>query len=192
MPVPAPEALAFLLARRSRPARTLTAPGPDRAELTRLLTAATRVPDHGKLEPWRFHVLTGAAGPRLAALTRRLGAEAGRDPEAIEKAAAPFETSPVTVAVIAAPQPSEKIPEHEQTLSAGAACLQLLNAALAAGWGACWLSGWMATDRAWLAEGLGLSAPDWVAGFLHLGTETQAPPDRPRPDLARVVTWTGT
>lgn len=189
MPPANPEALAFLLARRSRPARTLGAPGPDRPALETILTAAARTPDHGKLEPWRFIVLQGAAGARLAALTRRLGAARGLEPEAVEKAAAPFETTPLTVAVVASPRDHPKIPEIEQTLSAGAVCLSLLNAALASGWGANWLSGWMATDRDWLDEGLGLGPREWVAGFVHLGTESSPPPDRPRPDLAAVVSW---
>jgi nitroreductase len=92
------------------------------------------------------------------------------------------------VAVIAAPVPSEKIPEGEQLLSAGAVCLSLVNAALAAGWGANWLTGWPATDRAFLAEGLGLDE-DFVAGWIVLGTESAVPPDRPRPDLAAKVEW---
>jgi nitroreductase len=184
-----PEALAFLLARRSRPAKTLTGPGPDRAAIETMLTAAARVPDHGKLEPWRFLVLGEAACARLAGLTRELGAAQGRDAERVAKDATGFERAPTAVAVVASPVASEKIPEVEQTLSAGAVCLGLVNAALAMGWGANWLSGWMATDRDFLRRGLGLEAPEWVAGFVHLGRETAPPPERPRPDLARRVEW---
>lgn len=95
----------------------------------------------------------------------------------------------LAVAVVAAPKASEKIPEHEQALSAGAVCLSLLNAALAAGWGANWLSGWAATDQPFLSATLGLREREWVAGFIHLGSETAPPPDRPRPDVAALTTW---
>ena len=186
---PRPEVLEFLLTRRSRPAKTLRAPGPDRAALGPMLEAAARTPDHGKLEPWRFLVLSPAACARLGALIRRLGEARGRDAAATDKEAHAFETSPLCVAVVAAPRPSAKIPEVEQTLSAGAACLALLNAALASGWGANWLTGPAATDRAVLAEGLGLSETEWVAGFVHVGTETAAPPERPRPDLDAITEW---
>ena len=186
---PRHDTLDFLLTRRSRPAKTLTGPGPDRATLTTLLTAAARTPDHGKLEPWRFIVLEGAALERLHALTLARGAERGEDPDKLTKASAAWRGAPVAIAVIASPKPSDKIPEVEQTLSAGAACLALLNAALASGWGANWLSAWMAYDRPFLSQGLGLAAHEFVAGYIHIGTETAPPPERPRPDLEQVVTW---
>jgi nitroreductase len=189
VPDPRPEVMDFLLTRRSRPAKTLTGPSPDRAALMPILTAAARSPDHGKLEPWRFVVLERAALDRLAELTRRLGVEQGRDADRIAKDAAAFADSPLAVAVVVSPKPSEKAPEPEQTLSAGAVCVALLNAALASGWGANWLSGWMAHDRAFLAEGLELEPQEWIAGFLHIGTETAAPPERPRPDLDALVRW---
>lgn len=186
---PRPEVQDFLATRRSRPAKTLRAPAPDRAALAPLLEAALRVPDHGKLEPWRLIVLEGGALTRLADLTQRLGTKQGRDPEKLPKAAAMFADAPLMVAVVSAPKLSDKIPEVEQTLSAGAACLGLVNAGLAAGWGANWLSGWMACDRDWLTEGLSLAPNEWVAGFIVLGTETTVPPDRPRPDIAALTTW---
>ncbi|QPH56212.1 nitroreductase family protein [Pontivivens ytuae] len=189
---PRPEVMDFLLTRRSRPAKTLTGPGPDRAALEPILTAAARSPDHGKLEPWRFIVLEGAALQRLAALTARRGAERGEMPEKLEKAVASFADAPLVVAVVARPQPSDKIPVIEQHLSAGAVCLALVNAALASGWGANWLSGWMAQDEAWLHEGLGLEAGDMVAGFVHIGRETMPPPERPRPDLDAITRWVDT
>ncbi len=184
-----PDVSEFLLTRRSRPAKTLTGPAPDRAALEPILTAALRVPDHGKLEPWRLVVLSGAALGRLADLTARMGAARDLDPGKVVKAEAMFRDAPLMVAVVAAPQPSEKVPEVEQTLSAGAVCLGLLNAAQAAGWGANWLTGWMATDRDWLDAGLSLAPAAWVAGFIVIGTETVAPPDRPRPDPARLTEW---
>ncbi|MGF1658945.1 MAG: nitroreductase family protein [Rubrimonas sp.] len=186
---PRPDVLDFLLSRRSRPARSLVEPGPTPAELHVLLTAAARVPDHGKLEPWRFVVIAGAARARVADAVRRRAAELGHDAEAADKAASAFMQGALAVAVVAAPKASEKIPEHEQALSAGAVCLSLLNAALAAGWGANWLSGWAATDQPFLSATLGLREREWVAGFIHLGSETAPPPDRPRPDVAALTTW---
>ena len=182
-------ALDFLLTRRSRPAKTLTTPVPDRATLETLLTAAARTPDHGKLEPWRFIVLTKPALTRLAALVPARGTDLGIDPEKITKAHDQFANADLAVAVIFSPKPSEKIPHIEQVYSAGAVCLALVNAALAAGWGANWLSGWASHDATFVTEGLGLAPHETVAGFIHLGTETSAPPERPRPDLSAITTW---
>lgn len=182
-------ALDFLLTRRSRPAKTLTTPAPDRAALTPILTAAARTPDHGKLEPWRFIVIEGAALGRLAALVRDRGAALAKTTEEIEKAQSQFLDSPLCVAVIESPKASPKIPGIEQTYSAGAVCLALLNAALAAGWGANWLSGWASHDAGFRTEGLGLAAHERIAGLIHIGTETSAPPERPRPDLEAITAW---
>ena len=180
--------LDFLLTRRSRPAKLLAPPGPDRGELRRLLVAALRVPDHGKLEPWRLIVLDGAAPARFAAAVRARAAETGADPE---KGALAFEQAPLVVAVIGAPRESDKVPAREQVLSAGCVCLGLLNAALAAGWGANWLTGWPAYDRDLLAGDLGLQGAEWLAGFVHIGSSTALPPERPRPDVESITTWTG-
>lgn len=186
---PNPAALEFLLTRRSRPAKTLGLPVPDAAALRPLLTAAARSPDHGKLEPWRFIVLEGGALARLAALVETRGAALALAPEAIAKQARAFGDAGLIVAVIACPRDSDKIPRIEQILSAGAVCYGLLAAALAAGWGANWLTGWASHDRAFVAEGLGLDPGEFVAGFVHLGTPTAVPPERPRPDLDRIVNW---
>lgn len=128
-------ALNFLLNRRSRPAKTLTTPVPDRAALEELLTAAARTPDHGKLEPWRFIVIEKTAMPRLADLAETRGKVLGLDDEQIGKGRSQFDMGHLAVAVIEVHVPSPKIPALEQTYSAGAVCLSLLNAALAAGWG---------------------------------------------------------
>ena len=181
--------LEFLLNRRSRPAKMLVAPVPDRAQLETLLTAAARVPDHGKLEPWRFIVLEKQALERLAALAEKRGEGMGLDPDRIAKGVAQYAGADLVVAVIGAPIQSDKIPQIEQTLSAGAVCLSLVNAALAAGWGACWLTGWAAHDRDFAAQGLGLAPQEYVAGMIHIGTSARTPPDRPRPDISRITTW---
>ncbi len=176
----------FLQTRRSHPARTLRAPAPDRTTLLRLLTAAVRVPDHGKLEPWRFVVLEGAGMAAFAAAIRAHAATSGQD---ADKGATVFEQSPLAVAVIGVPREAPKVPAIEQALSAGAVCLGLVNAALAEGWGACWLTGWPAHDPKLAVPALGLAPSEWIAGFVHLGTSDGPPPDRPRPDLAALVTW---
>ncbi len=189
MPTPRPDVIDFLNTRRSRPAKTLTTPVPTRAEVEPMLVAAARTPDHGKLEPWRFIVLEQAALARLAGLVADRGAALGLDAEAQAKAQKQFADAALAVAVIAAPTPSPKVPEIEQLYSAGAVCLALLNVALASGWGANWLSGWASHDRDFVEQGLGLAPHEQVAGFIHIGTETNAPPERPRPDLAAITTW---
>lgn len=189
MPIPNPAALEFLLSRRSRPAKTLTTPVPSREALLPLLTAATRTPDHGKLEPWRFVVLERPALARLGQIARQRAQDLGYDAEKADKGANQFETGTLAVAVIEVQRDSAKIPPLEMTYSAGAACLALLNAALAAGWGANWLSGWPSHDAGFGQAAFGLAPNERIAGFIHIGTETAAPPERPRPDLEKIVTW---
>jgi nitroreductase len=184
-----PEVIDFLMTRRSRPARTLAPPLPDRTTLTAILTAAVRVPDHGKLEPWRLVVLDRAALLALATLAEERAAERGIDPETRAKGVAQFRDAHLAVAVVKVPRPTDRIPEIEQVLSTGAVCLSLLNAAAAHGFGANWLTGWVAADPVICARGFGLQPGEWVAGLVYIGTETAVPPERPRPDLARLVTW---
>ncbi len=188
MPDPNPAALDFLLTRRSHPARTLRPPVPDAAQLHVILTAAARVPDHGKLEPWRFVVFERAALVRIAGEVAMRGAALALDPERIAKAVAQYADSHLAVLVVAVPRPTDRVPVIEQALSAGAVCLALLNAALASGFGANWLTGWPLHDAPLLADSFGLAPGEWAAGIVHLGTATETPPDRPRPDLDRIVT----
>ena len=189
MPETNAAALDFLKTRRSRPAKTLTVPVPDRQQLRDLLTIAARTPDHGKLEPWRFLVLEKQALERLSSTVQARGDALGVDPDKVQKAVTQFADADLAVAVIGCPKPSGKIPEIEQTLSTGAVCLALVNAALASGWGANWLSGWISHDRDWRESNLGLMPHEWIAGFIHIGTETSTPPERPRPDLDRITEW---
>jgi len=184
-----PAALAFLRRRRSHPARSLRAPAPDRAALSAILEAGLRVPDHGKLEPWRLVVLEAPALARMAAAATAHAEAAGIEPERAEKGIAQFRDGVLAVVVVASPRETDRIPEVEQVLSAGAVCLSLLNAALAAGWGACWLTGWPAHDRAFAAPAFALQPAEFVAGIVHIGTPGPTPPERPRPDPARVVTF---
>ncbi len=189
MPTPNPDALDFLRTRRSRPAKTLGLPVPDRTALQPLLEAALRVPDHGKLEPWRLIVLERAALQRIAGLVAEVGARLDRSEDEIAKQQAQFADAHLAVAVIESPKASDRIPAIEQSYSAGCVCLGLLNATLAAGWGANWLTGWASHDAAFAATALDLAGTERIAGVIHIGTESVAPPDRPRPDPAKTVTW---
>ena len=189
MPTPNPAALDFLLTRRSRPAKTLTTPVPDRAALAPILEAALRSPDHGKLEPWRLIILEEKALRRLGDAVGIRAAALGLDDVLTNKGRNQFDTGHLAVAVIESPVIAEKVPEIEQTYSAGAVCLALLNAALASGWGANWLSGWPSHDPVFLQENLGLAPHERLAGLIHIGTQTVAPPERPRPSIEDKVSW---
>jgi len=179
----------FMQSRRSRPAKTLVAPVPTRAELMPILTAAARSPDHGKLEPWRFIVIQGAAMARLADLVEMRGHALSKAPEDIAKGRSHFDLGHLAVVVIEVQTPAQKVPPIEQSYSAGAVCLALLNAALASGWGANWLSGWASHDREFCQRGIGLAPNERIAGFIHIATEGARPPERPRPDVAAKTTW---
>ncbi len=189
MPARNDAALDFLLSRRSRPAKTLVAPAPTRDELLPVLTAAARSPDHGKLEPWRFVVVEQPAMARLAELTEDCGQRLGKSPEDIAKGRSQFDQGQLAVVVVEVQKDSPKVPAIEQTYSAGAVCLALLNAALAAGWGANWLSGWASHDRGFCEAAFGLAKNERIAGIIHIATESSAPPERPRPDLDAITTW---
>lgn len=189
MPAPDPSVLAFLAARRSYPAKAMVAPGPDRATMQAILAAALRVPDHGKLEPWRLVVAGRPALDRWAAVAEARGRALALADEDVEKGRGQFARSVACVAVLASPRDNPRIPLIEQTLSAGALCLGLVNAATAAGFGACWITGWPAFDRGFLETALGAAPQEWLAGFVHMGSHGAEMPDRPRPDPARVVTW---
>lgn len=174
-------ALEFLRTRRSHPPKMLQGPAPDRGQLRELLTIAARVPDHGKLEPWRFIVLERAALDRLAPLLADHVAAQGGDEAAVAKARSAME-SPLIVAVVSSPVASDKIPQWEQFLSAGAVCLQLVNAALAQGLGAAWLTG-PASQPEFAGPHLGLGEHERITGFVHIGQRSKTPPERPRPDI---------
>jgi nitroreductase len=179
-PAPTADVLTFLARRRSASANTLTEPGPSPIELDDLLHVAARVPDHGKLTPWRFILLEGEAkaafADKLAALAQAKG-----DHRAVTKLGK-LRTPPMGVAVIFSPVQAPDIPEWEQTLSAGAVCTNLLLAAGAMGYGANWITDWYAYDAEATAL-LGLKAGEKVAGFIFIGTTTEPPLERIRPDV---------
>lgn len=185
-------ALAHLDNRRSVPFMRLQEPGPDPATLLRLLASATRVPDHGVREPFRFVSLRGDArrvfGERLATHHREVDADAGEC--AIAKDLDRYLHAPLIVVLVAQLGPDGKIPEQERLLSAGCTGFALLQAAQAVGFGGCWLTGWAAYDRG-VASMLGLEAHEHVIGFIHLGTPSQDIPERRRPDPAALLSeWT--
>ena len=184
----APEVIDFLRRRRSTPAVTLAEPAPSPAEIDELIRLATRVPDHGKLAPWRFVVLEGADKAAFADRLDQL-AQARGDQTAAAKLAK-LKTPPLAIAVIAAPR-AGAIPEWEQLLSAGAVCTTLTYAALAMGYGANWITDWYAYNPEACAI-LGLQPAEKVAGFILLGTPREAPLERERPDAASLTSrWRG-
>lgn len=189
MPLPNPTAFDFLQNRRSRPAKLFSGPVPDRDQLLQILTAATRVPDHGKLQPWRLVVVQWAGMARLAGLAQAHARAIGADDEKTAKARGQFDLGRLAVVVIASPKSSDKVPAVEQLLSAGALCMNVVNAAEAAGWGANWLSGWPSHDRTFIAAAFACTSAETVAGIVHIGTPAPDGPDRPRPNLDYLITW---
>lgn len=178
----------FLARRRSASALTLRAPGPSAAELADLLRLAARAPDHGKLNPWRFIVLQGEA---KTAFADRLEALAAGRPDATKAHAAlgKLKAPPLAVAVVSSPVDGQ-IPEWEQQMSAGAVCTLLLTAAAAMGYGANWITDWYAFDAEALGA-LGVAAGERLAGFLYIGTASEPPQERVRPETAALTTvWT--
>ncbi|MGG2475385.1 nitroreductase family protein [Rhizobium sp. BR5] len=184
--------LDYLKVRRSTPALQLTEPGPSKAEIEDILRLAVRVPDHGKLAPWRFVVYRGEERVRLGETALRIALEKNPELDLQQQDAerTRFTRAPVVIAVISTAKPHFKIPEWEQVMSAGAVCLNVIFAANANGFAANWLTEWLAFDPAFLLE-LGVAADEKVAGYIHIGSTTFPPVERPRPELADVVTWVG-
>lgn len=178
-----------LLSRHSTPSRQLGEPGPDDAQLRRLLAAAVHVPDHGRLTPWRFLRIAGDARHALgeALVDRMTEREPGISEDKLARERSRFAHAPCIVAVIARLTPGHKVPESEQLQSTGCACFSLLLAAHALGFGAQWLTGWAAYDPV-IAHRLGLREHERIAGFIHVGTIHAAQPERERPDPRALLT----
>ena len=183
-----PETLALLASRRSASAQFLAEPGPSPAELDDLLRLAARVPDHGKMTPWRFVVLRGEAKSAFVEEVRAIAAarpDAARAQGALAKLAPP----PVCVAVLSVPRHGGK-PVWEQQFSAAAACMSLLIAAAAMGYGANWISDWYGEDAGvlkLLGVDPGADPAPRLAGWIMLGTPSEAPLERARADMGAVV-----
>ncbi|HTQ14964.1 MAG TPA: nitroreductase [Rhizomicrobium sp.] len=186
---PAPQTLDLLLSRRSASAKTMTEPGPNREELGSILAAGARVPDHGKLAPWRFIVFEGEGRARMGALLA--GVLAASEPDAsevrLEIERQRFLRAPVVVGVVSRVVENLKAPEWEQVLSAGAACQNMLIAAHSLGYVGNWITEWCAFDRKVL-DRLGLAANERIAGYLYFGTSSVELEERARPVLESLVT----
>lgn len=178
----------YLLSRRSVGPAFLKEPGPGPDDLATMLTIATRVPDHGKLTPWRLVIIAGddrrLAGEALAAIAARNNP--ALDDQSLEVERNRFLPAPLTVGVISSPKPSDKAPELEQVLSAGNVAFNLVHAAHAMGYAASWITRWFSFDDA-AATMLGALPGERFVGFVHIGTPTIVPEDRPRPSLESVV-----
>jgi nitroreductase len=184
---------ALLATRRSAKARDMIGPGPDAAQLRQILSAAMRVPDHGKLNPWRFIIVPADLRDVFADLLQQAYRAATPDAGRLElDSMAQFaKQAPTLVAVLSTPVPGSKIPVWEQQLSSGAACMNMLTAAHALGFVGSWLTGWPAYSDD-VRDSLGGSARDRVAGFIFIGTASRDLDERPRPAYEAVVsTWKG-
>jgi nitroreductase len=183
------DALQLLKTRRSVKPMELTGPAPSQAEIDTILSIASRVPDHGKLTPWRYIVFEGdarlAAGDKIAAAFKASHPDA--TPDQIDFERQRLARAPLVIAVVSRAAPHKKIPEWEQELSAGASSMNLVWAAYALGFAASWLTEWYAYDRAVL-DALGLAPNERIAGFVHIGRPVKPPEDRDRPSLEAIVT----
>ncbi|MEH2544766.1 nitroreductase [Bradyrhizobium sp. AZCC 2262] len=184
-----PDAIELLKIRRSVKPREMSGPGPTASELDTILTIGARVPDHGKLTPWRFIVFEGGARARAGEIIAQVFAK--KNPAApiadIEAEKGRLMDAPLVIAVVSFTRPHPKVPAWEQELSAGASAMNIVTAATALGYGANWLTGWFAFDRDVL-DGLGVKADEKLAGFIHIGTPAKPAEDRPRPVLSDIVT----
>jgi nitroreductase len=186
--VAAPKALELLLSRRSGSAKTMKGPGPDDDQIRTLIRAATRVPDHGKLAPWRFLIFKGDArmsfGELLVRALKQTEPDAGVERIAQERGR--FLRAPVVIGVVSRVREGIPIPEWEQILSAGAACQTLCIAAHAMGFVANWITEWYAYHPT-VREGLGLKSGERIAGFIYLGHAAEPLADRPRPSFEQIA-----
>ena len=184
-----PDAIDLLKTRRSVKPREMSGPGPSPTELETILTIGARVPDHGKLAPWRFIIFEGDARARAGEVIAKVFAQ--KNPQAtpaeIDVEKRRLTDAPLVIGIVSFTKPHPKVPAWEQELSAGASAMNMVIAATALGYGACWLTGWFAFDRDVL-DGLGLKTDEKLAGFIHIGTPMKASDDRPRPALADIVT----
>jgi nitroreductase len=184
--------LDLLLKRRSASANALSEPGPSESELALLLTAASRVPDHKKLVPWRFILFQGEGRAAFGKVLATTCQAEEKDPGAfrLETEANRFLRAPLVIAVISRVVKNPAAPEWEQILSAGAACQNLLVAATALGYGAQWITEWYGYSQG-VRTALKLADNERVAGFVYIGTAKETPDERERPALEDIVTaWT--
>jgi len=184
----APQTLDLLLSRRSGSAKTMKGAGPNADQLRKILAAGVRVPDHGKLTPWRFIVFEGEGRVRMGAiLAECIAAERETSPERVEQERARFLRAPLVIAVVSRARELLPIPVWEQQLSAGAVCMTMVIAAHALGFVANWVTEWCAYHPKVL-ERIGLKPTERIAGYLYIGHPAEPLEDRPRPALQSIVT----
>ncbi|MDO8979904.1 MAG: nitroreductase [Afipia sp.] len=182
-------AIDLLTTRRSIKPIEMSGPGPSPAELEKILTVGARVPDHGKIVPWRFIVFEGDARTRAGEIFAKVfrAKNVTATPDQVESEKKRFTHAPLVIAVVSRTSKHPKVPLWEQELSAGASAMNIVHAAHALGYVANWLTGWMAFDRDVLTA-LGLSPDEKLAGFIHIGKAERPIDDRPRPALSDIVT----
>lgn len=184
-----PSTIDLLKIRRSVKPIEMTGPGPSPAELDTILLLGARVPDHGKLAPWRFIVFEGEARHRAGDIFARVftSNNPAATADQIERERGAFAAAPLVIALVSRARAHPKIPLWEQELSAGASAMNIVIAANALGYVASWLTGWAAFDRKVL-DALGLAADEKIAGFIHVGRPTRVVEDRDRPVMSQIVT----
>jgi nitroreductase len=184
-----PDTIELLKARRSVKPIEMIGPGPTADELETILTLGARVPDHGKLVPWRFIVFEGVARDKAGAIFADLfkAKNPGATADQIEVERRRFLHAPLVIGVVSRARPHVKIPQWEQELSAGASAMNIVTASNGLGYVASWLTGWVAFDRD-VMDKLGLAADEKMAGFVHIGRATRPSEDRDRPRLGDIVT----
>ena len=186
--LPALAAVSLLLSRRSGSAKTMGMPGPSNKQLGQILAAGGRAPDHGKLFPWRFIVFEGKGRERMGEILASVMEAEGERAKQIEEERTRFLRAPVVIGVISHAREQHKIPIWEQELSAGAVCQNILIAATALGFVGNWLTEWYAYHPR-VKERLGLKPGERVAGFIYIGTPTEALEERPRPEMKEIVSY---
>jgi nitroreductase len=186
--LPAPAAISLLLSRRSGSAKAMGKPGPSKRQLNQILEAGARTPDHGKLFPWRFIVFEGNGRKRFGDILAAVLESEDERARQIEEERGRFLRAPVVIGVISSAREMHKIPVWEQELSAGAVCQNMLVAAHALGFVANWITEWYAYHPV-VKEKLGLKPGERMAGFIYIGTATEALEERPRPELKKIVSY---
>ncbi len=181
--------LTFLANRRSCLSKTLLPPVPDRQELREILTIASRAPDHGKLVPWRFVILERDDCVAYATAVMERAMDLHGQEKRARMAANTYANKHLCVVVIERGDAQAAIPIHEQRLAVGGVCFNLLSTCLACGWGTQWLTGWTMEDRTLIGPLLGVKAQERVAGMFPIGTPTEIPAERPRPEMGDIVQW---
>ena len=183
---PAPDAIDLLLTRRSGSAKAMQAPGPSKKQVEQILQAGARVPDHGKLFPWRFIVFEGKGRDRAGDILAEVMEAEGERAKQVEEERGRFLRAPLVIGVISSARELHKVPVWEQELSAGAVCQNILIAATALGFVGNWLTEWYAYHPA-VKEKMGLKPGERVAGFIYIGTPKDELEERPRPEMDKIV-----